>query len=524
MSRWQAQALSTIADSAEFLVLNCSKTPSRRQPVKHALYYALNLICLKSPWTRQVPVPLGLAIRNVVDFEAEVEGAWQRLPHHVLGQIKRHGPDCLIKFGMGLLRMPSSAPPILSYHHGDPRSFRGRPAGFYELLSARPAIGQVIQTLTDRLDAGTIVAFAETKAYAHSYKRTMMEAFSRSPLLLKSAIEMCVANKLLPLEPTGKNYTLPRNSVVLKFAAGLLAAKIRRLFYGLFIEKQWEVAEAEVDAKPADKETFPVGLPERSKWTIVQRPSRYRFVADPFPHPAGGLLVEALRRSDEQGEILHIDASGERTICTGPGHFSYPATIEVDDRHYLIPEIAEWSSPRLYALETGGAKKAVSLNLSTSWRILDPTLYRAEAGLFSLFGNRADEGPDVLRLWTSPDLFGQFEEHPASPIRISPLGSRMAGSVLRSGGTLYRLGQDCSRGYGDGLIAFSIERLTTTEYSEAEAGRLKFADLNGPHTLNCEGGHCLFDFYTEQVSALAGARRIRALISKRRARRTVPTT
>ncbi len=90
---------------------------------------------------------------------------------------------------MGLLRVPSGlACPILSYHHGDPREYRGRPAGFYELMNGKTAVGQVVQVLSETLDAGEVVAFAETKAHAHSWQRTMAEAYRASPLLLAAAV------------------------------------------------------------------------------------------------------------------------------------------------------------------------------------------------------------------------------------------------------------------------------------------------------------------------------------------------
>jgi hypothetical protein len=72
----------------------------------------------------------------------------------------------IIKFGMGLLRIPSSeqlSVPILSYHHGDPAEFRGRPAGFYEMLAGRSVMGQVVQRLSNDLDAGDIVASARVE-------------------------------------------------------------------------------------------------------------------------------------------------------------------------------------------------------------------------------------------------------------------------------------------------------------------------------------------------------------------------
>jgi len=148
---------------------------------------------------------------------------------------------------MGLLRVPDALEcRVLSYHHGDPRRFRGRPGGFYELLDDVPTVGQIVQIISNRLDSGAVVAFAETRAQPHSYRATMTEAYRLSPLLMRTAVRNCLSGKVLPIEPTGRNYRLPSNSTVVRFAAKVAATKMRRLIYGAFFEKAWEVASAEV--------------------------------------------------------------------------------------------------------------------------------------------------------------------------------------------------------------------------------------------------------------------------------------
>jgi hypothetical protein len=83
----------------------------------------------------------------------------------------------------------------------------------------------------------------------------------------------------------------------------------------------------------------------------------------------------------------------------------------------------------------------------------------------------------------------------------------MAGSILRSGGSLIRLGQDFVRGYGDGVFAFEIERLSEAEYRERRIGALRFSSVRGPHTLNVRAGRVVFDWYREAFAPLAGLRR-----------------
>jgi hypothetical protein len=511
ISQWQADALARVPGDCEFLVYNCTNSRASRRSLKHGLYYALNLTSLRNHMTARVPLPEALNAADKMDFEADHEGAWQCFPHGLLSKIIADQPALLVKFGMGLLRVPTASDlpvPILSYHHGDPRAFRGRPAGFHELLMGRNTVGQVVQILSNKLDAGEIVAYAETKANGHSYRRTMIESYGRSPLLLKTAISNALSGKRISIEATGKIYYLPSNTLVLRFLVRQLRFLIIHLIYGAVFEKSWEVAEAPV---PTDAGATPLSrLPDRTTWRVARCPPEYRFLADPFYHPEGlGLLVEALRKSTNSGEILHLSRTAETSITNGVGgHYSYPATCTADGRHYMVPEMSEWSAPRVYRLSRSQLEDIGELDVPGRPRLIDPTLFFSDSGVF-LFANDDRDGSSVLRLWHADSLSGPFAEHGSSPIRISPAGSRMAGSIyVAANGTRFRLGQDLRRNYGDGIVIFRIDVISPAEYRETLISGVQLVGLHGPHTLNFRDGEVVFDYYSDRFSPLAGVRRL----------------
>jgi hypothetical protein len=507
LARWQARALLTIAEGNEFIVYECTNTRARRRPVAHGLYYALNAFTVRNRETAAVGVPAQLMVTERTRFAAETDGAWQRLPESLLARIAADAPAVILKFGMGLLRVPDSqrlAAPILSYHHGDPARFRGRPAGFYELLSGAPVVGQVVQILSDQLDAGAVVAFAETKAHAHSWRRTLVDAYRTSPLLLPRAIANARSGSTLPIERSGTNYRRPSNWTVLRFIARLAGAKLRRFAYGALFEKAWRVATCEL---PANWSPERPNLPETG-WTIPPRPSRFRFLADPFFDPRGSAIFVEAMRGDGRGQIVCLAGTDAAPIGFAGGHCSYPATISIDGRHYVVAEVSDWSPPRLFELDASSGSDRGELDVPGRPRLLDPTLFQHRDAMF-LFGNRADEGDAVLRLWVADSLFGAFAEHPASPIRLSPAGARMGGLILARDGRLYRPGQDLRGDYGDGALLFPIEELSPTAYREGKPADLRFASCRGPHTLNLRGSTALFDFYENRFSLLAGLRRVR---------------
>ncbi len=512
---WQRRALATLPAEDRITVFACTNTQLKRQLGKHLLYYALNMATVRNPLTRQVLLDdIDGRLVQIVEFESEWEGNWQRLPADVINTINISGAAAVLKFGMGLMRVPDSiSMPILSYHHGDPDHYRGRPAGFYEMANGTPLMGQMIQSISNKLDAGEVLAFAETRVMRHSWRATLLESFRHSPYLLNKAIENALTGVSIPKTRTGKNYRLPSNWTVAKHVlrTGWIATK--RIAYGLLAEKNWRVAVIASQDEAFKLATSVQAFPAPSDWDNLTTPPGYTFLADPFFAPDGGILVEALEANSGRGALLHMGPNGATKLNEAAGHHSYPSVVEEAGLHYCIPEIADWSPPMIYQLEEGGAKLGapVALDIPEPSGITDPTFLRHHGKLW-LFGNRKAEGSNVLRLWFADSLFGRFTEHPQSPIRISPNGGRMGGNCLSENGRLYRLGQNFEVDYGDGISVFEIEILDPENYSEIQIGGLRFTGVKGPHSFNLsdDGKKIVFDWYSDRYTPMAGIRRLRS--------------
>lgn len=92
----------------------------------------------------------GVGMQEVEDLYAET----------TLDYIRGTRPDCIFRFGFGFIREPvlSLAPKgVISYHHGNIRSYRGQPVAFWELYAGEHEMGVTIQVLSEKLDAGKIV-------------------------------------------------------------------------------------------------------------------------------------------------------------------------------------------------------------------------------------------------------------------------------------------------------------------------------------------------------------------------------
>lgn len=510
LRRWQREALDQVAGSCDFFIYSCTNPHRQKKRLRHALYYALNIWAIRNRSTQRVTVADHWSVIATREFQSVRQGTWEELPASLLQQIGEDQPAVLIKFGMGLLRVPPPdqlSVPILSYHHGEPRKFRGRPAGFYELLQGEPSVGQVVQVLSNSLDGGGIVAQAETRIVPHSYRATLVEAFRRSPLLLRPAIANCIKGRIDQPASLGRNYRLPKNAQVAQFVLKLMGKAVRRAIYGAFFEKRWKVATLNLVEQHPTIEAIATDLVDPGKWQILAIPHGYSFLADPFVHPSGGLLVEAMNKRTGHGDILHIEGAHCRRISSKRAHHSYPATVEVSGCAYMVPEITNWSEPVAFPLFASTGGRQVALDIPRSPKLVDPTPLVYQSAVY-LFASVLQEGNSVLRLWVADDLSGPFAEHPSSPIRISPKGARMAGQPFLLGDRLIRVGQNLTGKYGDGICLFRIERLDRECYSEKLIKELKFTHCQGPHTLNIAAETVVFDFYHEKFSLFSGIRRI----------------
>jgi hypothetical protein len=482
----------------------------------------LNLFSVRNPLTSPVSVSSGnKLIDRTIEFDSGYDGAWQTLPDQLLDELREAKFDIIFKAGMSLLRVPPRdklPTPILSYHHGDPDSYRGRPAGFWELHHKVPVVGQIVQIISSKLDAGEVVAYGETKTFPHSYRATLIEAYRHSPLLINHAIANALTGTFIEKTSAGPNYRLPSNWIVIRFLLRMAVSYVLRLLYGAFVEKMWRVSLAAAGDRDRVAIATGAAFPDAREWRTLPVKEGYLFYADPFfSTDKPGILVEALSRRTGRGEILLVSGDEHRRVSSGPGHLSYPSTLRTAGKQFVIPEAASWSGLKMYLLTADGMTPARDLLVQGGVHVVDPTLLEHN-GRYFLFGNDRAHGSNTLHLWSAEELESEFKLHPLSPIRISPKGARMAGALVQMGPRLLRLGQSFVSGYGDGIFAFEIKALSHELYHEQLVGEIRFKDRKGPHTLNFAQEEIVFDWYCNRVAPLAAVRRLSARLRTRKAR------
>lgn len=508
LGKWQEDSLANISDLVEVvLVLNCSNTVTRKRVFAHAGYYALNILAIRSALTRAQPVGFGTV--EVLTFDSLYSGAWQTIPDEIVDAMRAKGVRTIIKFGMSLLRMDNlDGVDVLSFHHGDPRFYRGRPAGFYEIQNNATCVGMIVQKLSNVLDGGEVLALGHSKLYPYSYRQTIQGLYQVSPALFRRALMNYRNGVKVAIKPKGKNYRLPGNWTVAKFCARMLSRKFSRVLYGALFEKKWNIVVRD------DLDVFSRATTTVSGGRQPGIPEKYSFLADPFFSADGSVVrAEAMVASSGLGEIVEFDESSlefSRKLLSGP-HFSYPYTVPDAGQEFILPEVAGHEAP--YLLTPSGEAKIPLQGLEEA-RIVDPSLVR-HGDYYYLFGGHPQSAAGMLNVYVADALDGPYLPHPMNPVVMDPSRARMGGRLIQRDGALYRFGQDNSGSYGNGIKVMQITTLSPDAYEEREVGELRFSDAKGPHTVDARKGKVVLDFYVEKFSLLAGYRRLAAVVHSR---------
>ena len=516
ISAWQARALQLNLDIIDIVeVLYCTNLRSRKKFVKNFCYYFLNIFAIQNIWTKRTSWAPYIGFNSKIHyFEARSKGIWELIPEENLNQIRTAQVDLVIKFGMGLLRDPrnlSARYGVLSFHHGDPRRYRGRPSGFYELLEDAQHVGAVVQELSNVLDGGKIRAFGSYQITRHSYRKSLEHLYQQSAYLLRIAIENCLSESYVDISCTGKNYTLPSNFTVIRFGISILRRRARRMLYGLFFRKLWSVGSTTVWTENNR------GKSDLKIIQIIPKPKGVFFLADPFVIGNGSLLCEGSGIRQERGFLVRIGGSPSVNLLhsneLNDKHLSYPFPVLLSGHTFVLPEMAEHGPQKIFKLSDDDELIDGQLLLGLEdYRLIDPTLiYHSET--WWLFAGIVGSEQDTLNLWFSQQPTGPFSAHKMNPVVRDPSKARGAGALFVSNGKLFRPGQNNCFGYGNGVTISEVLQLDHDNYREEPVSTLSIDGLKGPHTYSANSDFAYVDFYQDKFYAFAWYLRIKSRLN-----------
>jgi len=467
------------------------------------------------PWSGDVPVVRVSPMRakqSRLAFRAEDIGA-----------IEAHRLDFLIRFGFGVLTggaLEVARFGVWSFHHGDELLYRGQPPGFWELVDGQPAVGAVLQRLTERLDGGVILRKGWFAAAPESY------ALTRDRLLLGAAAwpaQACRGIRLgttnvegQPSPTTAALRRTPSTVPFLRFLSITTRARLRKYWHHGMRHDDWNIGVVEV---PVASVLARRSIPE-VRWAPERRG---HYAADPFgrwDRATLDVFYEDYSRARGIASIARRQWTRDRGWATPDpaleigSHLSYPFLFEQEGRRLLLPESRASGQLVLYEADRiDGAWRPLA-NLGLGGDIADATLLQHDGRwwLFAVRSDRLNPATELL-LWFADAPEGPWQEHPLNPIVVDVRSARPAGPFFRADGELYRPAQDCSTGYGDRLAIKRVVTLTTERYEEEIICFLE-AERDGPfryglHTLTGVGDVTLVDGKRWVWSTTASARAIR---------------
>ncbi|HEY9640576.1 MAG TPA: hypothetical protein V6C57_08830 [Coleofasciculaceae cyanobacterium] len=198
-------------------------------------------------------------------------------------------------------------------------------------------------------------------------------------------------------------------------------------------------------------------------------------VADPFmvwEQEQWYMFFEVMDDRDRKGVIgLATSRDGskwtyQKIVLNEPFHLSYPYVFKWKEDYYMIPESYQANAIRLYKATNFPAQWSFAKDLLNGSDYVDSSIFQFNNHWW-LFTTSTQS--DILRLYYTSDLLGDWIEHPKSPIIQSNAHiARPGGRVIVWGDKIVRYTQDDAPHYGNQVRAFEITLLTTAHYQEKE--------------------------------------------------------
>ncbi|GHB23759.1 glucosamine inositolphosphorylceramide transferase family protein [Mongoliitalea lutea] len=422
-----------------------------------------------------------------------------------LNEIASFHLDIILRFGFRILSGPILALPrlgIWSFHHGNPRYYRGGPPAFWEVMEKQASTGVVLMRLSEALDQGEILYESLTQTDPLSVERNAQKLFWVSSffpvrVLKRFALDPLVVPASSPIAPPAPLKRNPSNWQMLALLTKHLWNTIDRKFDEWKLPAHWEVGSANVEIIQISGNTV---IPPKS---FLKNPFPNTYLADPFPVKEGKttwIFAECYDKKSAKGSIVVLDGNGlGHRVLEESWHVSYPFIFSVNDTFFMVPESSQVGKLYLYeAIKFPFHWERKSILLAIEG--YDPTIYKNEKGFWLFVNQKSHElsSPfDELHLYFSPTLTqAHWEPSPLNPIVSDVRKARPAGNIFNWGDQLIRPAQDSELRYGHRIRLMEITNLSLTHYQEQEIGRVEAdAPALGIHTLNFQEETAWVDFY-----------------------------
>lgn len=517
LAAWQLQSIQLLQESglAEPVLLIANDAPAAVQskwqkiknyPWKHFIYRAWKRYRLHVAAQEEKELPASLQQLPLLRCQTIRKGKYSEyFQPGDIAAIRSHRPDFILRYGFNIIRgevLQAARYGVWSYHHGDERTFRGGPTGFWEIYRNSLTNGVVLQQLNDLVDAGVILSRREYQTVSHAYAEHLEKLLGQNTDM---PLEVC--KKIMQNDDSvfrqqhsatqAPINRVPRNGQMLIFLLKLVANRVRFHYRRIFRQEQWLIGVGKI-TPPLTHPDELTKATKQPRWLPLRSAGRY--AADPFLFRTGEqtcLVYEHYDYRQRRGRIDLAELDNQlqvmqtRPLLESETHLAYPYIFEHDGAIYMAPESADENCLRLYQWQP--KEKQFTL-LSTLLQVpaVDASLVYHARRWWIFCGLKGALPNEKLHIYFSDSLTGPYQAHTLNPVKVTPAGARMAGSFIRTPEALYRPGQYSCRWYGEKTVYWKIITLTPEAFAEEEALSVSpapgwpFAD--GVHTLAVADG------------------------------------
>jgi hypothetical protein len=182
-----------------------------------------------------------------------------------------------------------------------------------------------------------------------------------------------------------------------------------------------------------------------------------------------GLGVIAWREIGRDGR-----AGPSQVVLAAEHHLSYPFVFRWRDAWWMIPETSEKRTVEIHRAVEFPLRWQLEKVLFHDVAAVDATIHEQDGRLWMFVGMSRGGAAlgDELYLFHAESPLGDWIPHPWNPIVSDVRRARPAGPLYRSGGALWRPGQDSAGDYGAALWLNRVDVLDERAYRETPVRRI----------------------------------------------------
>ena len=422
-----------------------------------------------------------------------------------INKIKELNLDIILRGGSGILKgeiLKSSKFGIISFHHGDNLSYRGKPSGFWEVKEKNLKSGFTIQILNEKLDDGNVLKRGNfrTQNFYHLNDILLKE---RSNQYMKFILSNINKTKKLPTILSSfpynkKIYKSPKYYQSINYLLSRIYEKFQGLIYKFFFNDVWHVG---FQMSALDN----INLQNSA---ILKNPKNC-FLADPFiveEKNENFIFVEEYSFKHKKGIISVYKVSKEKSERIGVAieedfHLSFPFIFKYKNNYFMVPETKAKGEIRLYECEDFPLKWKFKKTIFNSINATDTMIFEHNGiwWMLSTFSNCGRFNDSELHVFYSEEgpITQNWKGLSQNPVIIDPEFGRNGG-IYFDKNKIFRVAQSFGfNAYGKKISIREIVELDQDNYSEIELKSIQpdfMKNLIGIHHFHSNNKYMVHDF------------------------------